>query len=91
MLSDPNSQPVMNNPQALLLFEPFELLIGGDDISVLAAKNSRVLKARFPARALIDLQSVNDSDMSEPLRQPSRRPGEGAAEPITPVLEPAQR
>jgi hypothetical protein len=28
MPSDPNSQAVMDNPQAQLLFEPFELFIG---------------------------------------------------------------
>jgi hypothetical protein len=57
----------MDNPQPLLLFELFELFIWQGNISVFAAKNNRVLKARFPARALIDLQSVEDSNMSQPL------------------------
>jgi hypothetical protein len=68
MLSDPNSQAVMDNPQPLLLFEPFQLFIWRGNISVFAAKNNRVLKARFSARALIDLQSVKDSNMSQPLK-----------------------
>jgi hypothetical protein len=28
MLSDPNSQAVIDNPRAQLLFDPFELFIG---------------------------------------------------------------
>jgi hypothetical protein len=69
MLSDPNSQAVMDNRSRCFYSNPLNYLLGGGNISVLTAKNNRVLKVRFPACALIDLQSVKDSNISQPLTQ----------------------
>ena len=70
MLSDPNSQAVIDNSRAQLLFGPFEHFFGTRCYQRIRGKKQCHFedKVSWPS-ALIDLQSDIGSNRSQPVRQ----------------------